>query len=87
MDAPVKRKRPSWGEPGSRVTRRTGAIVFSRGSRNVIVSIYPDGVIGLRLSKHRREEYVSASDTYRQAVANRVRNEREAKRKAKKGGK
>lgn len=85
MDAPVKRRRPSWGDPGSHVTRRTSATVYSRGSRNVIVTIYPDGVIGLRLSKHRREEFVAASDLYRQAVTSRVRAEREAKRKARKG--
>jgi hypothetical protein len=83
MDAPVKRRRPSWGEPGSHVTRRTTATVYSRGSRPVIVTIYPDGIIGLRLSKHRREEYASASDLYRQAVTSRVRAERDAKRKSK----
>lgn len=83
MNAPAKRKRPSWGEPGSRVSRRTTATVYSRGARAVIVTIYPDGVIGLRLSKHRREEYVGASDQYRQAVTMRVRLERDAKRKAK----
>jgi hypothetical protein len=81
--APAKRKRPSWGEPGSHVTRRTTATVYSRGQRPVLVTIYPDGVIGLRLSKHRREEYVGASDLYRQAVTMRVAAERAAKRKAK----
>lgn len=84
MDAPVKARRPRWGEPGSRVTRRTTATVYSRGSRPVIVTIYPDGIIGLRLSKHRREEYAGAADLYRQAVTTRVRIEREAKRKARK---
>ena len=79
----ARRKRPSWGEPGSRVTRRTTATVYSRGARPVLVTIYPDGVIGLRLSKHRREEFVNASDMYRQAVATRVASERAAKRKAK----
>ncbi len=83
LDKPAKRRRPTWGEPGSHVTRRTTATVYSRGTRPVIVTIYPDGVIGLRLSKHRREEYANASDLYRQSVAARVVSERAAKRKAK----
>jgi hypothetical protein len=80
-----KRRRPVWGEPGSRVSRLTTATVYSRGSRPVRVTIYPDGVVGLRLAKHRREEYLSASDLYRQAVTLRVAGERAAKKKAKKG--
>lgn len=80
----VKVRRPSWGEPGSHVTRRTEAKVYSRGFRQVIVTVYPDGVIGLRLAKQRREEFVNASDAYRQAVMLRGAIEREAKRKARK---
>lgn len=79
----AKPRRPRWGEPGSRVTRRTSAVVFSRGSRPVIVTVYPDGIIGLRLSKHRTEEFAHAADIYRGAVTARVRAEREAKRKKK----
>lgn len=81
----TKKKRPSWGDPGSRVVRKTSALVYSRGSRQVIVAIYPDGIIGLRLSKHRREEFVSASDTYRRAVTTRVALERATKRAKRKG--
>jgi hypothetical protein len=81
-----KAPRKKWGDPGSKVARKTEARVFSQGApRTVIVAIYPDGVIGLRLSKHRREEFVHASDVYRQAVMQRMVNERLAKRKAKKG--
>ncbi len=47
----------------------------------------PDGIIGLRLSRTRREEYVDAASTYRSAVISRVAFERAAKRKAKKGTK
>lgn len=80
--AKIKRRR-KWGDPGSKVARRTTARVFSSGaSRPVIVSIYPDGVIGLRLSRNRREEFCYADDLYRQAVMTRKANERTAKKKA-----
>lgn len=70
------------------VRRRTAASVFSSGSRRpVIVTIYPDGLIGLRLHKQRREEVVPADVVYREAVVARVAFERAQKRKAKRGGK
>jgi hypothetical protein len=50
----------------------------------VVVSVYPEGIIGLRLAKHRTEEYVDAADIYRQAVMTRKAAERAAKRKARK---
>jgi len=75
--------RPSWGDPGSKVTRLTRATVYSAGQRAVIVTVYPDGVIGLRLSKLRREEFINADDAYRNAVMQRTANERIAKRKKK----
>jgi hypothetical protein len=82
-----KPKRPKWGEPGSHTTRRTSASVFSRGARRaVIVTVYPDGVLGLRLSRTRREELVAADTVYREAVIARVaieRAQRKARRKAK----
>jgi len=81
-DTPRKR-RPKWLEPGSKVTRKTRATVYSRGARAVIVTLYPDGVIGLRLTKHRREENVDAADVYRRAVAERVAIERAQRRKRK----
>jgi hypothetical protein len=74
--------RKSWGQPGSHVTRKTEACVFDAGGRRpVVVSIYPDGLIGLRLFKRRREEFVFASDIYRQAVVARVAAARAAKKK------
>jgi hypothetical protein len=83
METPSKRKRVKWGDPGSKVVRRTSAVVFSAGARRVIVAVYPDGVIGLRLSKLRREEFINADDAYRNAVMLRKANERAAKRKKK----
>lgn len=83
----LRPRRLKWGEPGSKCTRRTRATVFSRGARPVIVTIYPDGVIGFRLSKQRREEFRFADDCYREAVIARKAQEREAKRKARKGAK
>ena len=84
-DAP--KRRLSWGDPGSKVTRKTEACVFSRGSRvPVYVAIYPDGTLGLRLSKHRREEYLNVADEYRRAVMLRVANERAAKKAKRKKG-
>jgi hypothetical protein len=69
--------RKAWGTPGSKVTRKGRR-------RPVIVTVYPDGIIGLRLSKQRREEYVDAASTYRGAVVQRVANEKAAKKKARK---
>ena len=77
--------RPLWGEPGSKVVRKTAATVFSRGMRRVIVTVYPDGVIGLRLAKERKEEFINAADAYRQACLTRKALERAAKKKARKG--
>lgn len=77
--------RKAWGQPGSKVVRKTGATIFSGGARRpIVVAVYPDGIIGLRLLRHKREEFVDASDIYRQAVVSRVAAERAAKRKAKK---
>jgi hypothetical protein len=77
--------RKKWGDPGSKVTRATSASVFSAGKRKpVIVTLYPDGIIGLRLSRYRKEEYVDAANVYREAVVARVASERAAKRKGKK---
>lgn len=70
------------------VRRQTASTVFSSGARRpVIVSIYPDGLIGLRLHKHRREEFICADVAYKNAVVDRQRYERDVKRKAKKGAK
>jgi len=77
--------RKKWGDPGSKVTRATSARLFSAGkNRPVVVTLYPDGLIGLRLSRYRKEEYVNASDMYRQALWARVAMEKAAKKKARK---
>jgi hypothetical protein len=80
----TKKVRKKWGEPGSKVGRVTDARVYSRGYREVAVTIYPDGQIGLRLKGTRKQEYVNAADIYRQAVQARVVAERAAKKKARK---
>ena len=65
------------------VRRRVAAAVFSQGAhRPVIVTIYPDGLIGLRLHRQRREEYADAASVYRQAVISRVTAERAERRKS-----
>lgn len=79
--------RVKWGAPGSRVSRKTSAVVRDRGARRVIVTIYPDGIIGLRPERTRREEAVDAGWAWYAAVKARVAAEKAAKRKAKKGGK
>lgn len=88
MDATERKPRqprPKWGEPGSKCVRPTEARVFSRGARPVTVTIYPNGLIGLRLKGTRRIEYAEVADLYRQACMARVRAEREAKKAKKKG--
>ena len=82
LPLPTKRKRPQWGDRDSKCRRKTTAAVFSSGAqRPLYVTIYPDGLIGLRLSKHRREEYADAASIYRQAVISRVAAERAARKK------
>lgn len=77
----AKRNRPKWGEPGSRVIRRTASTVFSQGARReVIVTVYPNGLIGLRLHKTRKEEIVCADMVYRDAVIDRVAYEKRKKK-------
>jgi hypothetical protein len=78
---PVRLK---WGAPGSRVTRKTdGPGVFSAGKRRpVVVSVYPDGTLGLRLLRHKREYFVSAETVYKETVLYTIAAER-AKRKGK----
>lgn len=77
--------RKKWGDPGSKITRATSASLFSAGKQHVVVvTVYPDGLIGLRLLRHRTEEYVDAADIYRQAVMTRVAAERAAKKAKKK---
>jgi hypothetical protein len=70
-------------KPVRRVTER--AIIFEGGSpRPMIVSQYPNGVLGFRPQGLRREELISVLACYSLAVKQRVReemNERKAKRR------
>ena len=52
----------------TKATRETSAVVRDRGiDRPVVVTILPNGTIGLRLKGCRRTFYVDAADTYRRA--------------------
>lgn len=62
---PTKLKKP--------VTRSTEATVRDGGApRNIIVTLYPNGVLGLRLARSRREETVGLDHVYLFAVKLRV---------------
>jgi hypothetical protein len=88
MTTNKKPRRIPWGAPGSKVARKTSASVFSAGKRRpVVVSVFPDGVLGLRLLGTRREFFAFADSVYREAVISTKAAEREKRRKAKKGGK
>jgi hypothetical protein len=78
--------RVKWGNPGSRVSRKTTALVRDRGARRIVVTLYPDGIIGLRAERTRREEVIDASWAWYEAVKARVYAAKVAKRKAKKTG-
>jgi len=66
--------------------RRTDARVQDQGSRRLIVTLYPDGCIGLRPERTRREETVSLSACWQMAVRQRVAYERAQKKAAKRKG-
>ena len=85
MENEKKAPRKKWGDPGSKVTRTTTASVFSAGKRrHIAVTVYANGIIGLRLVRHRTEEYIDVVTAYRKAVWARMALERAAKRKARK---
>lgn len=87
LEKPIPRKkveRKTWGAPGSKVSRKLPAKVWSAGQyRDVVFSLYPDGVIGMRLAKHsfKSEVHAMAGDIFRWASAKQTRAEH-AKRKA-----
>lgn len=73
-----KQKRTPWGKPGSRVSRKLPAKVWSAGKyRDVVFSLYPDGVIGMRLAKHslKSEVKAMAGDIFRWVAARQARAE------------
>lgn len=73
------------------IPRRVADMVRDGGKlRRLIVIVYPNGTIGLRPERTRREELVSAGGVWQRAVRDRVMAEKFAKqkaRKAKKAGK
>lgn len=63
------------------VTRRTDdRIQWPGGSKRLVVTLYPNGLIGLRPEKTRREETIPVTHCYSIALKARVLAEREAKR-------
>ncbi len=64
------------------VTRRSNERVRDAGkSRRIVVTLYPNGLIGLRPERTRREETVPIDVIWLQAVKARVLAERAAKRR------
>ena len=69
-----------------KVTRRSSETYRDRSKlRRIVVTLYPSGVIGLRLEKTRQEESLSLSAAYEMAVRARVAFER-AQKTRRKGG-
>jgi hypothetical protein len=63
------------------VTRHTETLVRDGAKRrNLVVTLYPGGVIGLRPSKTRREELLTLEVAYALAVRQRVAKERAEKK-------
>lgn len=85
----MKAVRLKWGEPGSRVKRVVDSTVRSgRKARKVVVSVYPNGVVGYRLLGERSEYFRSAAGDYCDAVLQTKLAEkakRKAERKARRG--
>jgi hypothetical protein len=69
-----------------KVTRRSSETYRDRSKlRRIVVTLYPAGVIGLRLEKTRHEETLSLTAAYEMAVRARVAFERTQKAKRKGG--
>jgi hypothetical protein len=67
------------------VTRQTDTSIRDGAKRrNLVVTLYPGGVIGLRPSKTRREELLTLEAAYALAIRQRVAKER-AEKRSKKG--
>jgi hypothetical protein len=67
------------------IPRRVQGMVRDGGRlRRLVVTVYPNGTIGLRPERTRREELVSAGGIWQRAVKDRVLAERVAKIKARK---
>ena len=71
-----------------KVVRKTSTVIRDSGKlRDLIVTLYPNGVLGMRPWMTRREEYISLGACYDKAVKNRVLQERRVKLEAKKARK
>jgi hypothetical protein len=69
-----------------KLTRRSAETYRDRSKlRRIVVTLYPSGVIGLRLEKTRQEETLPLPVAYEMAVRARVAFER-AQRAKRKGG-
>jgi hypothetical protein len=63
------------------VKRQTETLVRDGAKRrNLVVTLYPGGVIGLRPSKTRREELLTLEAAYALAIRQRVAKERAEKK-------
>lgn len=72
----------------TKVVRKTDVVVRDGGKlRDLIVTIYPGGTLGLRPSKTRREEVISLAACYDKAVKNRILKAQREKLEAKKARK
>lgn len=71
-----------------KVSRKSGVAQFSRGKlRRVIVTLYPNDVIGFRLEKTSKEELLPLGAAYVYAARLRVANEKRQREMAKKASK
>jgi hypothetical protein len=69
-----------------KVTRRSSETYRDRSKlRRIVITLYPSGVIGLRLEKTRTEETLPLTAAYEMAVRARVAFERAQKPKRKGG--
>jgi len=69
-----------------KVTRRSSETYRDRSKmRRIVITLYPTGIIGLRLEKTRQEEMLSLRLAYETAVRTRVAFERARKAKRKEG--
>jgi hypothetical protein len=67
-----------------RVSRRTNATIREAGkARRIVVTLYPNGTIGLRPEKTRREELLSVEAAWSWAVKARVAEEKQQRRRGK----
>jgi hypothetical protein len=71
--------------PLTRKVRRRSEVLYRDRSRHrrIVVTLYPTGVIGLRLEKTRQEETLPLVHAYETAVRARVAYERALKAKKK----